>query len=81
MPVAFLPRGLYSIIDREQKPKNSVFFTDMAKVDKEKRLVTSVIKVKEKFGKNAIFKGIDLTEQATQRERNETVGGHRGGES
>ena len=57
------------------------FFTDMSKVDKEKRLVSGILKVKEKFGKNAIFKGIDLTEKATQRERNETVGGHRGGES
>ena len=32
------------------------------------------------IGKNAILKGIDLNEKATQRERNNSIGGHRSGE-
>ena len=55
-------------------------FTDYKKVHKEKKLMSSVIEVKEKFGKNAIFKGVDLTEKATQRERNKSIGGHSSGE-
>ena len=57
------------------------FFTDINKVEKEKNLVRSVLNLKEKFGKNAILKGLDLKENATQRERNKMIGGHNGWES
>jgi len=56
------------------------FFTDLEKVGKEKKLVNSVLGIQDKFGKNAILKGIDLNEKATQRERNNSIGGHRSGE-
>ena len=56
------------------------FFTDLEKVGKEKKLVNSVLDIQDKFGKNAILKGIDLNEKATQRERNNSIGGHRSGE-
>ena len=39
----------------------------------------TVIDIKDKFGKNAIFKGLDLYEAATARERNEQIGGHKSG--
>lgn len=54
------------------------FFTDIEKVKKEKKLVFSVLGIKEKFGKNAVLKGLDLKENATQKERNQMVGGHNG---
>ena len=54
------------------------FFTDPEKVEKEKNLVRSVINLKEKFGKNAVLKGMDLKQDATQRERNKMIGGHSG---
>ena len=54
------------------------FFTDLNKVEKEKNLVRSVLNLKDKFGKNAILKGLDLKEDATQRDRNKMVGGHNG---
>ena len=53
-------------------------FTDIEKVKKEKKLVMSVLNLKDKFGKNAILKGLDLKEDATQRERNKLIGGHNG---
>lgn len=56
-------------------------FTDMEKVRKEKKLVESVLAIKEKFGKNAMLKGIDFQENATQKERNKLIGGHNSGES
>ena len=57
------------------------FFTDINKVEKEKKLVSSILNLKDKYGKNSILKGLDLEEKATQRERNETIGGHKSGES
>ena len=54
------------------------FFTDNERVEKEKNLVFSVLTLKEKYGKNAVLKGLDLQEDATQKERNKMVGGHNG---
>lgn len=54
------------------------FFTDIKRVEKEKNLVFSVLGIKEKYGKNAVLKGLDLRENATQKERNKMVGGHNG---
>lgn len=55
-------------------------FVDVKKIEKEKKLVESIIKLKEKYGKNSILKGLDFEEKATQRERNESIGGHKSGE-
>ena len=48
-----------------------------ARLQKERRQQQVVLEIKEKYGKNAILKGMNLREGATQRERNEQVGGHR----
>ena len=37
----------------------------------------AVIGIKKKFGKNAILKGMNLEEDATARDRNSQIGGHR----
>lgn len=51
-------------------------FTDVEAEGRERDLQNAVIAVKGKFGKNALLRGISLTEKATARERNEQVGGH-----
>ena len=56
-------------------------FSDFEQIKKEKRLVNSLLDIQDKFGKNSILKGIDLNEKATQRERNNSIGGHKSGES
>lgn len=43
----------------------------------EKRMQKSMIKMKEKYGKNAILKGIDLLDVSTTRDRNNQIGGHK----
>lgn len=45
--------------------------------DKEKSMQKAMIKIKNKFGKNAILKGMNLQEGATTIERNAQVGGHK----
>lgn len=53
-------------------------FTDVAAAEREHRRQEAVLAVKEKFGKNALIKGVSLKEHALGRERNEMVGGHHG---
>lgn len=49
--------------------------------DREHRLQQAVLSIKDRYGKNALLRGISFTEGATARERNMQVGGHRGGEA
>ena len=44
---------------------------------REKRRQQTVLNIKRRFGKNAIFRGMDLEEGATAPERNAQIGGHR----
>ncbi len=56
------------------------FFTDLKQEEKEEKLLKTVLSIKDKFGKNAMLRGIDFEKKATQRDRNEQIGGHRSGE-
>lgn len=56
------------------------FFTDMEKIKKEKNITSSIIKIQEKYGKNLLIKGLDLSEKATALDRNLKIGGHGSGE-
>lgn len=56
-------------------------FTDYTEIEKEKKLVNSVLNIKDRYGKNAILKGLDFAPNATQRERNMQIGGHKSGAS
>ena len=46
-------------------------------MEKDKKAREAIIKIREKFGKNAVIKGTSLQEGATGRERNRQVGGHK----
>ena len=37
----------------------------------------ALLGIKEKFGKNAILKGLNFEEGATAKERNQQIGGHK----
>ena len=54
-------------------------FTDPAELEREHRMQTAMLDIKEKFGKNAILKGMNLQESATTIERNGQIGGHKSG--
>ncbi len=45
--------------------------------EKEKRLQKTLIRIKQKHGKNAIVKALNFEEGATAMERNEQIGGHK----
>ena len=46
-------------------------------LEKEHRMQEAVLRIKEKFGKNAILRGLNFEEGATARERNNQIGGHK----
>ncbi|MDO4649436.1 MAG: DNA methylase [Eubacteriales bacterium] len=50
---------------------------EQARLDKEKRTQEAVLAIREKFGKNAVLKGVSYTDGATARERNGQIGGHK----
>lgn len=54
-------------------------FTDVEALEKERNLERTVLDIKDKFGKNAMLRGVDLKDGATQMERNKLIGGHNGG--
>ena len=52
-------------------------FTDAKKAAAEKNLRLAELKIKAKYGKNAILKGLSYLDCANARERNAQVGGHK----
>ncbi len=60
----------YNTLVREEQEKEQ-------KLKKEKDMQRAMIKIKNKFGKNAILKGMNLQEGGTTIERNSQIGGHR----
>ena len=55
-------------------------FTDPAEIEREHKIQKTMFEIKEKFGKNAILKGMNLEKGATTIERNRQIGGHKSGE-
>ena len=46
-------------------------------LEREKRRQKAMLGIKRKYGKNAIFRGMDLEEGATTMARNGQIGGHK----
>lgn len=54
-------------------------FSDPVELEREHKMQQAILDIKEKFGKNAILKGMNLQEGATTKERNRQIGGHKSG--
>lgn len=48
-----------------------------AELKRERRMQDAIIKIKDKFGKNAILKGMNFEDGATAKDRNAQIGGHK----
>ena len=70
---------LDGVVDAEASGVQLDLFADQAELEREHRRQVAVNAVKERFGKNAMLKAIDLLPNATARERNSQIGGHRSG--
>lgn len=69
------------------KPVEADLFTDFdelerkerdeqLQLERERRRQQAVLTIKKRFGKNAILKGLNYTDGATQKQRNQQIGGH-----
>jgi len=63
---------LFADPDAEQKQQ-----AQEQRLQRERRQQQAVLRIKRKYGKNAILKGMNLEEGATARDRNSQVGGHK----
>lgn len=54
-----------------------VLTREQRRLEKEQRVQEVTLKIKKRFGKNALLKGLDFEEGATARERNGQIGGHK----
>jgi len=66
--------GFGNVVD--EKNKTVDLFTDEELEKKEHNLQQSIIKIKNKHGKNSVIKAMNIEKNATQIKRNKLVGGH-----
>lgn len=78
MPVHRINLSFNNVVDEAYKQYD--LFTDPAEAEREYKMQKVMLDIKEKFGKNAILKGMNLQEGATAMERNRQIGGHKSGE-
>ena len=57
--------------EREKQKEEAI------QLDKERQMQQALLRIRGKFGKNAILRGMNLKEGATTRDRNEQIGGHK----
>ena len=60
----------YEQLERQKKEEQEA-------LDKERRIQEARLAIKQRFGKNAILKGLNFEEGATAKERNKQIGGHK----
>lgn len=51
-------------------------FTNVEQIEKDKKIQSTLLAIKQKYGKNAVLKGMNFEEKATGRKRNLLIGGH-----
>jgi len=61
----------------EDKNAEQLNLFEEINTDNNRILQEVMLKIKSKYGKNAVLKGMNLCEAATTRERNEQIGGHK----
>lgn len=65
---------IYSDIDEQNKELDN----DLSNEKDERKVQKAILEIKNKYGKNAILKGMNLLEGSTTIDRNNQVGGHKG---
>lgn len=63
--------NLFDIMDEDVENQKSEFY------DKEKKIQSVLLSIKNKHGKNAVLKGYNLVEGSTAKDRNSKIGGHK----
>lgn len=72
-PKAAEQLDLFTDYEAEEKKK----LVELESSQKERKVQETLLKIKKKYGKNAILKGLNFEEGATAKERNQQIGGHK----
>ena len=80
LPIRRVGVGLGEVREREASGTQLDLFSSREEREGEQARQEAINSIKRRFGKNAILRGMDLLPDATARERNEQIGGHRSGE-
>ena len=76
-PIRRVAIAMGDLVDESQVAVD--MFTDVEALDREHSLLSAMVDIKDRFGKNAIVKGISFNDKATTRARNLMIGGHNSG--
>ena len=68
-----------NVIPDTGEQQMSLFDESVEEKETDRKIQSAMVDIKNRFGKNAIFKSADLQDCATQLERNMQIGGHRSG--
>ena len=77
-PIRKINVGLNNIVDEDSVGFQLDLFSNAEQTAKERKVQEAVLNIKNKFGKNAVLRGISLEKKATAKIRNKLVGGHNG---
>ncbi|MBQ7734344.1 MAG: DNA methylase [Bacteroidales bacterium] len=72
-PKAAEQLDLFTDYEEEAKKQQA----ELENNQKERKVQETLLKIKKKYGKNAILKGLNFEEGATAKERNQQIGGHK----
>lgn len=70
-----VPEQLSFFEDYEEKERRKA--EQDAALEKERRVQDAIVNIKNKYGKNAILKGMNYKDGATAKDRNSQIGGHK----
>lgn len=79
-PIRKLSIAFTNIVDEDHATLQPDLFSQRGEDEKERKMQEAVLAIKQKFGKNALLRGMSYTDKATARVRNKLIGGHNGGE-
>ena len=73
-PIRQVAISFGNVVDEIYEQYN--LFTNMEDIEKDKRIQSTLVEIKNRYGKNAVLKGMNYLDKATARKRNTLVGGH-----
>lgn len=79
LPIRRINISCNAILSVEDERQIRIDFMRNEQDNKDKKTQETVIDIKNKLGRNSVFRAIDLREEATALERNEQIGGHKRG--
>ena len=79
-PVRRMNISCNNLVDESEIFEQLSLFDEPKSISKHKKIQKAMVDIKKQFGKNAVFKGMDLDKSATTLERNRQIGGHKSGE-